>query len=105
MRSMCKKFRLQPSFQKQSTLRNGKAMNDDIIKELIKELLEKIKTLAEAERTCKVENESQRKSIMELEAFKKYAEMTPRILSERIIRLEHGLKVLSDRYVKIGGKL
>ena len=61
--------------------------------------------LFESERVCKKVNESQRKSIAELEAFKKYAEMTPRILSERIIWLERALKVLSNRYVKMGGKI
>jgi len=71
----------------------------------IKELSETNQQLVTDARVCKATNESQRKSIMELEAFKKYAEMTPRILSERIIRLERALKVLSDRYVKIGGKL
>ena len=73
--------------------------------DMIKELLEKNKRLAEAEHNCVVNLESQHRTMLELEAFKKYADMTPRVLADRVLRLERALKVLSDRYIKIGGKL
>ena len=71
--------------------------HDELLKELSLMLSEKDKVINDHLKTMK--------RLTELEAFKKYADMTPRVLADRVLRLERALKVLSDRYIKIGGKL